>query len=490
MDPYTGELDLYAILGIPHSATATEIKDAYRRKVRSEHPDVGGSSEKFANINLAYDVLQDKSRRLMYDNYGMDGLCGSMAGNMGGSSVLGGDSPHSVVSGSFRRDDNRRNQRRISSRSQLKPGNKFSAELKVTLKELYRGTIKRVRIKHKVPCNACLNSIEDEFTRCGMCMGQGEIVSIVQTSPGQMVQQRKPCRKCNATGSIQKRTNCFQCNGTRQINEKRTLEVQIEPGMMHGQEIIPAGNVSFGLTINVRKHQEMKLIGKDLLIFRRITLLEALSGVCIYVKHLDGRILKVTTAKNRVINPGLAYKIPGQGMRYYRCKDANGNYKCGDLYVRFSIIFPEKNIENNMAPLPASIMRTEKSGQTYNGNVYNQAPLPNSISSNKAEKSCAGSVSEPSDKEMTSQPDEPETPSTNERWDRLKFLLKDIFSKQDGEGKISYTDGPASPNARVVVAVNEEERCRLFNAKERSTQTKVITDMNPNPAQEESKPCF
>ncbi len=214
--------DYYEVLGVERNATDEELKRAYRRLAKKYHPDANpdnkAEAEKmFKEVNEAYEVLSDKQKRQMYDQFGFDGPQGFGAGNQGGGyysygsgfsgfSDFGdfgdfgdlGDIFSSFFGGG-------------SSRSRSSNGTKRGADLKInleiTFEESYLGVEKEISINRNEICHSCNGTGAARGTspeRCSVCNGTGKIKQVVTTPFGQMATQ-KVCSNCGRKWKSNKR---------------------------------------------------------------------------------------------------------------------------------------------------------------------------------------------------------------------------------------------------------------------------------------------
>nr|AAC27389.1 DnaJ homolog [Babesia bovis] len=317
----------YKVLGLSRDCSESEIKKAYRKLAIKHHPDKGGDSEMFKEITRAYEVLSDPEKRRIYDEAGEDGLEGNM--------------PHGDPSDIF--DLFFGGGRKPKGK---KRGEDVVTQLKVTLEQIYNGAMRKLAINKDVVCDTCdgLGGPSDAFVSCDLCNGRGIRVQIRQM--GAMIQQSQSmCHACNGQGrSINESKKCKSCSGKGVKQMKKILEVNIDRGVpdqhkvtFHGEaderpNEIP-GNVVF--IICQAPHDQFKRSGSDLIIVKQIQLYEALTGAVFYIKHLDGRVLRIQTPANEVIRPSSIFVIENEGMPVYQSAFSKGN-----LYVNFEVQFP------------------------------------------------------------------------------------------------------------------------------------------------------
>jgi len=217
-------------------------------------------------------------------------------------------------------------------------------DLRVTLQDLYKGKNFEVKIKNQVLCPKCRGTgarTENDVTPCPSCGGRGVKITMHQLGPGFMQQVQSACDMCSGTGKIIKH-KCTECKGKKVVNGERMIDVWVEKGMPDGATIEfenqaderpdrAAGHVVFRIV--TLPDQRFVRKGDDLHLEMNISLLEALVGFQRSIVHLDGRTVQLK--KKTVTSPGEVMRVPGEGMPQH-----NNSSKNGDLYVRFTIVFP------------------------------------------------------------------------------------------------------------------------------------------------------
>lgn len=330
----------YTLLGVDKNAGESEIKKAYRKLAMKNHPDKGGDPEKFKEITAAYEVLSNPEKRQIYDEYGEDALKEGMGGGGGGGnpfdifeSFFGGGDPFGGGGGR---------------RSRVRRGEDVVHALKVSLEDMYNGTQKKLSLSKNVLCPGCngTGSKSGALATCQGCNGQGVKVQIRQIGPGMIQQMQSQCSDCNGTGrGISEKDRCGQCKGNRVVQERKVLEVFVEKGMTHGQKITFKGEadqspgVEPGDIVFVLQQKENKMFirkGSNLIMEKEISLIEALTGFSLIIKHLDGRTLSLKSEPGEVVKPGDVKAVNDEGMPIHRSP-----FEKGRLFVRFKIQFPE-----------------------------------------------------------------------------------------------------------------------------------------------------
>jgi DnaJ family protein A protein 2 len=235
----------------------------------------------------------------------------------------------------------------------------------VSLEDLYKGKTTKLALTRNVICPKCdgKGGKEGAVRPCGSCQGRGVRVTLRQMGP--MIQQlQQPCDECSGSGEIiNHRDKCKTCNARKTVSEKKMIEVHIDKGMKGGQTItfngesdqapgVVPGDVI--IVIEEKIHERFKRNDNNLMTDVEIDLLTALGGGKFTIKHLDDRALVVTIAAGEIVKQGMCKvdcsrmirsdttdviddmkAIHGQGMPSQR------HHEMGDLYVKFSIKWPE-----------------------------------------------------------------------------------------------------------------------------------------------------
>ena len=327
----------YDILGVNKEATERDIKKAYRKLTVKWHPDknkdnVEEATSKFKDITEAYSVLSNPETREKYDKYGKEGL----DGNMNGDFSSGIEELFSRMGMNFG-----------SSRKTRDPMKKY---VKVTLKELYEGTNKKVKIKIKENCPHCYSNV---FSTCKECNGQGKVKSVLEVGPGMYRQILQTCQSCKGIGHIEKDINCSKCNNKRKISKYVQLEYLIEPGAEENEYRVfenkgshdkNSVNRDIILIIKLKENKYFERTNSQLIYTKDITLAEALIGPKYVINHISGEQLVIN--ENKTIKPESVHVVVGKGMPI-----KNNNYnQYGNLIIQYNIYFPNtinKNIHTN-----------------------------------------------------------------------------------------------------------------------------------------------
>jgi DnaJ family protein A protein 2 len=224
-------------------------------------------------------------------------------------------------------------------------------KLAVSLEELYKGVVKKLSLQRKLPCGGCkgTGSRTGKRYECGPCRGTGVQVQIRPIGPGMVQQIQARCSSCGGQGfSTPPSDRCGTCQGACLVQERKTFEVPIERGARHGSKVVLRGEAGCTepglepgdvvLVIAQKEHATFKRLNHnhiDLLVTRRISLRDALCGCSLRIAHLDGRVIRVTSAPGQVIAPGAFKVVQDEGMPIHGRPSQHGN-----LYIQFDVDFP------------------------------------------------------------------------------------------------------------------------------------------------------
>jgi molecular chaperone DnaJ len=346
--------DFYAILGVPKSASADDIKKAFRKAAQKHHPDVSKAPDaaaKFKEINDAYQVLSDAGQRARYDQFGEAGVGGAAGGQGGGAGGFPGGFPggfqggfggggiEDLFEGFFGGGS------RGARRSGPPPGDDLRYDLRVEFSESIRGGTRDLDLKMKVACGGCSGSgaAKGSGTKeCDGCGGRGSVRTVRQTMLGQMAVEA-PCAKCGGEGRIIEK-QCPTCRGEGRLNGSKRLHVEIPPGVDDGTQIRlsgqgepgrrggPAGNLY--VVIEVKEHPQLVRDGINLTTEIPLSISQAALGARVIVPTAEGEEeieIKSGTQPNDVV------RLKGRGAPNVRRPSQRG-----DLLIHIVIEVPKK----------------------------------------------------------------------------------------------------------------------------------------------------
>jgi molecular chaperone DnaJ len=334
--------DYYETLGVARTATAEELKAAFRRLAMQYHPDRNKSEdaeERFKELNEAYAVLSDPQKRAAYDRYGHAGVRGA-----GGADFNVDFTDFADIFGDLFGFGGFGRQSRRSSRNAPHRGGDLQIRLDLSFEEAVFGVDKEIEIVRDEPCAACGGSGAEPGTspvRCPTCNGAGEVRQVRQTILGSMVQVAT-CPTCGGQGETIA-TPCRTCQGRGLERRTRTKVVNVPAGVDTGTQIRLAGegqpgtnggpNGNLYILINVKSHQYFRRRDYDILLDLNINIAQATLGASVQIPTVDG------PAELRIppgTQPGKVLTLHGKGVPHLR---SNGR---GDQRVVVNVEVPTR----------------------------------------------------------------------------------------------------------------------------------------------------
>ena len=335
--------DYYEVLGVEKSASADEIKKAYRKMAIKYHPDKNPgdkeAEEKFKEAAEAYDVLSNPDKKQRYDQFGHAGVGGAAGGgfNAGGFSMEDifsqfGD----IFGGHFGGFGGSRGAR-------VQRGSDIRIRVKLSLKEIVHGVEKKVRINKMVQCPECHGkgaASEADIKTCENCHGSGVVTKVVQTMFGQM-QSQGVCPNCNGEGKIIAKP-CKKCSGTGLVKDSEEISFKIPAGVAQGMQLTVQGkgnaaknggiNGDLLVLIEEEPDKELQRDGNDLIYSLFVSVPDAILGTTAEVPSVDGKLrIKIEPGTQS----GKILRLRGKGV-----PDING-YGSGDLLVYVQVWIPK-----------------------------------------------------------------------------------------------------------------------------------------------------
>eukprot|EP00262_Sarcandra_glabra_P010835 TRINITY_DN2632_c1_g2_i1.p1 TRINITY_DN2632_c1_g2~~TRINITY_DN2632_c1_g2_i1.p1 ORF type:complete len:308 (+),score=51.94 TRINITY_DN2632_c1_g2_i1:207-1130(+) len=221
--------------------------------------------------------------------------------------------------------------------------------LKVSLEDLYNGTIKKLSLSRNVSCPTCegKGSKSGASRGCWECLGSGTMRNLVPVDSPLIVEiVEEVCSDCRGLGEIiSEDDKCTRCKGSKVTQEEKVLEVLVEKGMEHGQKIVFPGEANEALNVvtgdivvvlQLEEHPMYKRKFHDLYVEHTLGLAEALCGFQFSLTHIDGRELLIKSDPGEIIKPGQLKAINDEGMPHLMMPSMKG---C--LYICFKVEFPD-----------------------------------------------------------------------------------------------------------------------------------------------------
>lgn len=346
--------NLYEVLGVAKDADQAAIRKSFKQLARQYHPDLNKdpkASDRFKEINAAYEVLGDEQKRALYDEFGevslrpgfdanaarqykarggFPGFGGGGGPDMGGFGG-GGFSFEDLFGDLFRGGGGGRR----AGRGGPEKGPDLEASLRVDLLSAVRGGAETISVRRPAHCGACGGEGGTGRQTCTSCGGMGR----VRVGGGGMQGIFMACDACGGTGHSFA-NECGTCGGTGRTMGEEHLKVKIPPGVSDGQVIRLRGKGGEGqrggppgdllLSVELAPHPFLERKGDDLYMDVPLTVHEALAGARVEVPTPDGPV-RVNVPKGATTGQKLRLRgkgVPGTGGR-------------GDLYLVLRPTVPE-----------------------------------------------------------------------------------------------------------------------------------------------------
>ncbi|GAB1449798.1 molecular chaperone DnaJ [Bacteroidota bacterium] len=350
--------DYYEVLGVSRSASADEIKKAYRQMAIKYHPDKNpgdkSAEDKFKEAAEAYEVLSDPQKKANYDRFGHQRMGGPGGGghhmNMDDifsqfGDIFGDGNPFESFFGGGGGGRGRGTRQRV--------GTNLRVKVKLTLQEIATGVEKKIRVNKQVACSSCSGSgakDKSSFKTCGTCGGAGQVRKVTQTFLGQMA-TTSTCPTCNGEGNVIT-NNCTSCRGTGRMEGEETITVKIPAGVADGMQMNISGKGNaperggipgdLHVLFEEIKDPILRRDGNNIIYEHFINFADAALGTHIEVPTVTGKVkLKVDAGTQS----GKILRLKGKGL-----PEVNNPRYVGDQLVQLNVWTPKKlsNEEKNI----------------------------------------------------------------------------------------------------------------------------------------------
>ncbi|WP_085523318.1 molecular chaperone DnaJ [Tuberibacillus sp. Marseille-P3662] len=334
--------DHYEVLGVSKDASKDEIKKAYRKLARKYHPDVNqddeSATEKFKEVQEAYETLSDSQKRANYDQFGHADPNQGFGGGQGfGGADFGGFGDIFDMffggGGSRGRDPNAPRQ-----------GADLQYTMSLAFEEAAFGKETDVEIPREETCDTCDGSGAKPGTKpetCQHCGGSGQM-NVEQNTPFGRIVNRRVCHHCQGSGKIVK-DKCTTCGGDGRVQTRKQIHIKIPAGVDDGQQIRVSGQGEAGVNggpsgdlfvvFDVRPHKFFERDGDDVYCDVPLNFAQVTLGDEIEVPTLHGNVkLKIPAATQT----GTTFRLKGKGIPNVR------GYGQGDQHVSVKVVTPKK----------------------------------------------------------------------------------------------------------------------------------------------------
>ncbi len=357
--------DYYEVLGVSRDASQEEIKKAYRSLAKKYHPDVStdpNATEKFAEIQVAYDCLSNPEKKANYDRFGTEDMNGFAGGGASGGGA--GFGFEDIFSSFFSGFGGAR------TKTGSKRGRDLQEEVTISFEEAAFGVEKKINIVKLDTCSKCAGlgaESKNDIETCKRCGGKGTVVTQQNTFLG-AIRSEVVCPDCNGTGKKIKKV-CSECSGTGRVRKNKYINFKIPGGIGDDQIIRLAGEGEAGVLggspgdllihINVKKHEFFERDNNNILLNLPITFSQAALGANIEVNTLYGPVnLKIPSG----IQSGTKLKLAGKGIN----NQING--RKGDQIVTVTVVTP-----NNLTSKQKEIFdELSKTDEMRNNSIFDK----------------------------------------------------------------------------------------------------------------------
>lgn len=330
--------DYYEILGISKSAGEPDVKKAYRTLAKKYHPDINkeaNATEKFKEVQEAYDVLSDSQKRAQYDQFGHSAF------DQNTQSYGGFEDINDIFSSFFGGGSGGSSSRRSSG---PRKGQDRLIQKSIDFMDAVFGKDEEISIEVDEQCSDCHGTgafSKDDLVVCSVCRGSGRVMSQSRTPFG-VFQQETVCQKCHGTGKELK-NKCTKCKGSGYQHKRLRVDVKIPAGIQSGQQLrVPnkgekgsngGPNGDLFVEILVRKHNNFIREGKNIYIKVPISVIDVVLGCKIDIPTVYGDV-ELTVPEGS--QTGTQFRLKGKGIKDIR------SGVMGDQYVEIAVEIPKK----------------------------------------------------------------------------------------------------------------------------------------------------
>jgi len=322
--------DYYDVLGVSKTASADEIKKAFRRAAVEHHPDRGGNEEKFKELNEAYEVLKDDAKRKRYDQFGHAGV-GSSAASDGGNPYAGfgggaqsvnfdfGDLGLGDIFENFFGGGGRGQQQRQAQ------GRDVETKVEITFEQAIFGTDVELNLNLEDNCEHCKGTTVEpgyNLKTCENCQGRGQVTNVMRTVFGN-IQQAIVCPVCHGAGKIPEKV-CSVCHGRGTTKKAQKVILKVPAGIddgatirlrEHGEAVANGPKGDLYVNVRVKADKRFTREGDLILSEEHVSMIDATLGAEIDVLTIDGPVRMKIPAGTQ---SGSDFKLSSHGVPHLR----------------------------------------------------------------------------------------------------------------------------------------------------------------------------
>ncbi|MDR1168260.1 MAG: molecular chaperone DnaJ [Heliobacteriaceae bacterium] len=328
--------DYYEILEVSKEATKEEIKNAFRKKARTLHPDVNKSpdaGEKFKELGKAYETLSDDNKRATYDRYGEDGL--KDAGfDTGGPFAAGFGDLNEILSSLMSGMGFGGNFAHFGFGGHDTAGDDLRLDIEIEFEQAVFGVNREIKFEHLETCPSCHGTGAEKGSRpvtCPKCHGSGQVKQVMRTPLGSFAHITM-CPECAGSGQVINNP-CKDCRGCGRVRKEKTVEIRIPAGVDNMSKIRLSGEGDAGLdsaragdlfvVIHVKQSDYFKRDGNNIFTGLEITPAQAVLGDEVSVRTLDG---ETKVHIHAGIQSGNSVKIRNAGVPFLSKPSHRGDH--------------------------------------------------------------------------------------------------------------------------------------------------------------------
>ena len=392
--------DFYKTLRVQRSADKKEIKSAYRKLAKQYHPDANpgeDTTEKFQEINRAYEVLNDPDLKKKYDMYGAAGVGTSAASDQQAGSPFGGGGGFGQEvdlgdifdsffgggggggGGGFGGQP-QGGRGRTQTRGPV-AGDDLRFDLEIDFKTAVFGGEEKVRIRHLEKCDTCTgNGVKpgSKVSTCNVCNGMGVTMQVTRTPLGNF-QTQQTCASCRGTGQ-KVEEYCGSCSGQGLNSKTKQIKVTIPPGVENGNKLRVRGEGDAGpsggpagdlyIFLKVKKDDTFRREGPEIYSDANISYIDAILGADLKTPVVDG---EVTIKVPQGTQPGQVMRLRGNGAPRLGNSDIRG-----DHYVTMNVEIP-KDLSKEEKELIQKLkeLRDSKTKKIFKTTLHQKKKLQN-----------------------------------------------------------------------------------------------------------------
>lgn len=346
--------DYYKILGVEKSASQDEVKKAFHKLAHKYHPDKGGDEKKFKEINEAYQVLSDQTKRQQYDQFGrvFDGQGGDSSGYnwAWGNPFSGqqadvefdmgdlGDVMEQFFGGGFGGS-------RRATKKDSRKGKDIQVDIEISLEKTLKQFVEKVNLSKQVVCQRCQGIGAEPNTKvkeCFSCRGTGQVQQVKKTIFGSFTTVAT-CPECKGEGTMPEKP-CNVCKGEGRVKGHEEIGISIPAGIDSNQVIKLEGKGEAGrksgkagnlfVRVFIKQHPVFQRKGDDLFTQIEVGFPQAALSDEVELKILEGTSILLQIPAG--IESGKILRVSGKGITHF-----NG-YGRGNLYVEVKVRTPKK----------------------------------------------------------------------------------------------------------------------------------------------------